>query len=230
MTEIRDSQLLDNPAWAALTGLQVGLGEGGALARRFLPEVSPFAGVGNFEPESLSALGSLLGQGECALLICQQPLPTVDIAASYLFDVLQMVDATAAAGEADVEASPLSAADAGDMLALAEQTKPGPFGPRTGDMGSYIGIRRDGLLVAMAGERLRFGNFVEISGVCVAPALRGQGVASRLINRLRRDIRQRGGVPFLHVRSDAPATARLYEGLGFAARATFKLYSARRAS
>ena len=49
----------------------------------------------------------------------------------------------------------LGDADVPEMLALTELTQPGPFGPRTHDLGRYIGIRVDGRLAAMAGERMR---------------------------------------------------------------------------
>jgi hypothetical protein len=46
--------------------------------------------------------------------------------------------------------------DAPEMLALARLTEPGPFLPRTHVMGRFLGIRIDGRLAAMAGERMRF--------------------------------------------------------------------------
>ena len=47
--------------------------------------------------------------------------------------------------------------DAEETFALARATDPdGPFGVRTSDMGRYVGVRRDGELVAMAGERLAY--------------------------------------------------------------------------
>ena len=47
-------------------------------------------------------------------------------------------------------------ADAAEMLDLVARTDPGPFRKRAVELGRYLGIRRDGQLVAMAGERLRF--------------------------------------------------------------------------
>src|SRR5262245_62754266 len=84
------------------------------------------------------------------------------------------------------------------MMALAEATKPGPFGPRTIELGRYIGVRRDDRLVAMAGERMRLTGFTEISAVCVDPAYRGQGLAASMICGLAAPVLDRSGLPFVH--------------------------------
>jgi predicted GNAT family acetyltransferase len=101
------------------------------------------------------------------------------------------------------------------MTALVERTKPGPFLPRTIELGTYLGIRdADGSLVAMAGERMRPTGYTEISAVCTAPEVRGKGLASRLIRAIAHGIRERGETPFLHTSSDNPAQ-RLYAAMGF---------------
>jgi predicted GNAT family acetyltransferase len=104
------------------------------------------------------------------------------------------------------------------MLELVRLTDPGPFLQRTIELGKYVGIRRDGALVAMAGERLHFDGWTEISAVCTAPTYRGQGLASRLVSVLVADIQQRSEHVFLHVLTVNTNAIRLYEGLGFRAR------------
>lgn len=117
--------------------------------------------------------------------------------------------------------TPLEQADVPDMLALAQKTRPGPFCARTHEMGRYLGIRHQGALIAMAGERMRPDGFVEISAVCVDPLWRGKGLAGRLITRLQDDIQQRGETPFLHVLSDNGNAIALYERLGYRLRRRF---------
>ena len=121
-------------------------------------------------------------------------------------------------GTNDPEALTLSSADVPEMLELVRLTEPGPFLQRTIELGKYVGIRRHGALVAMAGERLRFDGWTEISAVCTAPAYRGQGLASRLVSTLVADIQQRSDRVFLHVLTANSNAIRLYEGLGFHAR------------
>lgn len=117
----------------------------------------------------------------------------------------------------------LGAADSPDMLALVARTQPGPFGKRTHEMGSYIGLRDAGRLVAMAGERMKMSGYVEISGVCVDDAWRNRGIAGRLVSVLRRQIEARGDTAFLHVFGHNHAAIAVYERLGFALRRTFAL-------
>ena len=108
------------------------------------------------------------------------------------------------------------------MLRLAQQTNPGPFGPRTHELGQYIGVRVDGALAAMAGERMRLDGAVEISAVCVSPEHRGKGHAAFLVAWLVRKLRSEGAMPFLHAFTDNSAIA-LYERLGFTKRKTLRL-------
>ncbi|SAL86125.1 GCN5-related N-acetyltransferase [Caballeronia terrestris] len=109
------------------------------------------------------------------------------------------------------------------MLDLVQRTKPGPFGRRTGEMGSYIGMRDRGRLIAMAGERMRVDGYAEISAVCVDDDYRGKGLAGRLVNVLRKEIERRSETPFLHVFSDNTSAIGLYQRLGFELRRTFHL-------
>jgi predicted GNAT family acetyltransferase len=104
------------------------------------------------------------------------------------------------------------------MLDLVRRTKPGPFLSRTIELGNYLGIRRDGALVAMAGERLHPPGWTEISAVCTDVAFRGQGLAARLVKAVAAGIRHRGETPFLHAAGNNTNAIRLYQTLGFTLR------------
>jgi predicted GNAT family acetyltransferase len=128
--------------------------------------------------------------------------------------LVQMIDA-AVEGSDDPAAVVLGAADVPEMLALVELTQPGPFASRTVELGTYVGMRVDGDLVAMAGQRMRLDGYVEISGVCTHPAHQGTGLAGRLVRDLVSRIRARGDVPILHAATENVGAIRLYEQLGF---------------
>jgi ribosomal protein S18 acetylase RimI-like enzyme len=130
---------------------------------------------------------------------------------------VQLVD-TALRAEPDPEAESLGSADLAEMLDLVRRTEPGPFEPRTVELGGYLGIRRDGRLVAMAGQRMRPTGWTEISAVCTDRAVRGQGLAGRLVRAVAAGVRDRGETPFLHAAADNIGAIRLYESIGFTLR------------
>ncbi len=138
------------------------------------------------------------------------------------FELVQMVGEQLT-GSPYPEAIPLGSADVPEMIDLVVRTEPGPFLPRTIELGDYLGIRRGGALVAMAGERLRLKGWTEISAVCTAPDHRGQGLASRLMGALIAAIQLRSEGVFLHVLATNSGAIRLYEELGFRVRQTATL-------
>lgn len=226
---IVDSSGLNNPVWAALTGAHAHLAEGQGLARLYPHEISPFAGICSPEPEALNALKELLLPGNGAVLVATGALPAVPgLSLEPMFKVRQMIDTRPPVDNPAERFARLGPKDAPEMLDLAQRTKPGPFGIRTREMGNYIGLRHEGQLIAMAGERFRLEGYTEISAVCVDDAWRGRGIASRLMSQLRKEIHDRGETAFLHVRDDSLPTIGLYERLGFSTRAVFQLYKASR--
>ena len=104
------------------------------------------------------------------------------------------------------------------MMDLAALTKPGPFGPRTLEMGDYFGVFEAEGLIAMAGERMFAAPLREISGVCTDPQFQGRGLARRLMKGLVRREMQRGELPFLHVMCGNSGAIALYRSMGFEAR------------
>ena len=148
---------LERPIWAALTSRQAHLGSGDALARRYHPDVAPFAALASETPAAYQALRQLLLPHDQVALLSTDPMGQVDaLQITHVGIIHQMVATHQEAGTTDTqELIQLSNVDAKDMLDLAQKTKPGPFGKRTGEMGNYIGIRDQGRLIAMAGERMR---------------------------------------------------------------------------
>jgi predicted GNAT family acetyltransferase len=123
----------------------------------------------------------------------------------------------------------LSDADSPEMIELTALTKPGPFNTRTHELGTYLGIRRDQKLVAMAGERLKVPGHTEVSAVCTHPDHVGHGYARILMTEVMRRIRDRGETPFLHVREDNARAIELYRRLGFSRRVIVHLAVLRKA-
>jgi ribosomal protein S18 acetylase RimI-like enzyme len=205
---------LDNPAWHSLVGPHVTLAETRAGAARYPADICPFAGLADSASKtSWDDLGDLLEPEATAALIGLDSAPEGwDI--RWQIEGFQMVG-DRFHGAPDAEAVELGGADVPDMLDLVERTRPGPFLPRTVIMGTYLGIRREGKLVAMAGERLHPPGWTEISAVCTDSTCRGQGLGTRLVGAITAGIRARGEVPFLHVAGTNTGAIRLYQTLGF---------------
>jgi len=117
--------------------------------------------------------------------------------------------------ESTVEMTRLSDANSAEMVALTDIAFPGFFRPRTCEMGTYYGVRVEGELIAMGGERLMLDGYPEISGICTHPAHRGKGYAANLIGQLARNHRRAGLVSWLHVVSANQHAIELYLRLGF---------------
>ena len=205
---------LDRPVWASLRS-QPHWSLGDARARRFRPEINSFAGAPDEEQTSLEALGELVAPGDDRVFLLQVPPivvpPTLEVVKAAAG--VQMV-ATRRLPE-DPSAHVLGEEDASEMIALATLTEPGPFLARTHTMGRFIGVRIDGRLAAMAGERMRFPGHVEVSGVCTHPDFRGRGLARQLSAAVTANIQRRGERPFLHAWATNTAAIALYESLGF---------------
>lgn len=216
---------LDNPVWAALNGPQASFAQGGALARRYDPAVSPFAGFpaaaftsAGLDPRPWEEMRDLIG-ADATLLLTERPAvlpPGWQVEASI--PGVQMIATTELKDEPEREAIALGAVDVPEMLDLVDRTKPGPFLPRTHELGAYLGIRSGPRLIAMAGERMHPPGATEISAVCTDSDFRGSGLARRLVNAVAHGIRQRGENPFLHAAGSNVNAIRLYQAMGFAVR------------
>lgn len=211
---------LDNVIWQALTTRQSELAEGCGNARRFVPEVSPLCAFPEPSEQNYESLSTLAGAAGAASIFLDEPFqPCRGWNYAGGAPLLQMVCQNGAVSPVSQQDElvfvELGAADVPEMLELATLTKPGPFNSRTRELGDYIGIRRDGRLAAMAGERMKVPGFTEISAVCTHPEHTGKGYAAMLMSELMRRIRERGETPFLHVRQDNVRAIDIYERLGF---------------
>jgi predicted GNAT family acetyltransferase len=211
---------LDRPVWASLTTRHAHLAEGEGPARRYRPSVSVFVAGADDSPATLAAMAALAEPGETVFVVQAEPGPDLPGLAPVLRrPAVQMVFAGKLAEPVDEpEIVELGEADAPEMLALATLTEPGPFRIDTRLMGRFVGLRRDGRLAAMAGERLRPSGHTELSGVCTHPDFRGQGLGTLLSAHVTRKMIERGEVPILHAWRDNHGAIALYEKLGYRVR------------
>ncbi|WP_235588003.1 GNAT family N-acetyltransferase [Sphingopyxis sp. H115] len=212
---------LDRPVWSMLTGRQAHLAQGDACAVRIDRDYGVFGAAVDAGAEAQAALAALVpGNGELWIVEGEcWPLPrgTREVKRAVL---VQMVadrrPPAPRAGEPEIVA--LGEADAAEMAVLADHAKPGPWGPKTHRYGPFFGIREQGRLLAMAGQRILVPGMAEVSGVATWEDCRGRGLARTLIGHVMREMVARGETPFLHSYADNAGAISLYESLGFCIR------------
>jgi ribosomal protein S18 acetylase RimI-like enzyme len=220
-----DERVLDDMAWHALTGPQAHLADSSSdgAAHRYRNDIGPFCGVEHLDDRGWAAPAELVGPRGTAVFLRGEvePAPTGwnellrEPATQYVAGTLAEPPAPASR-----EVTELTASDSPDMVALAAATEPGPFGPNSHLTGRWFGIRRAGRLVAMAGERMRVDGYGEVSGVCVDPSVRGEGLGRVVTLAAAHAIQERGDRAMLHVRDGNDGAHRLYRRVGFEERRT----------
>lgn len=211
---------LDNVIWEALTTRDAEFAESFDEARRFVRDVGPLGAFSEFGPRGWTSLAGLVGPGGTVGLFLDEPYESRPgwnfvVGAPLLQMIADNGIAPPPKRDSRTELVELGTPDSPEMIELTAMTKPGPFGSRTHELGTYLGIREDGKLVAMSGERLKVPGHTEISAVCTHPEHTGKGYAGILMTEVMRRIRDRGETPFLHVRQDNVRAIEVYKRLGF---------------
>lgn len=207
---------LENIFWACLAGPHAKYAAGTADARRYAPGFSPIVAFPEAGRPNFAALRPFCEPGEhfyCDGWSGAAPDGWVIEAEATMYRMVW--DVPAPAHDPAPDAVPLQAGHAQQAFDLAMLTRPGPFGPRTPELGEYFGYFEEGRLIAMAGERAAATGFREISGVCTHPDFQGRGLARRLMEKLVLRQLQRGETPFLHVMRANTSAHALYLRMGF---------------
>lgn len=210
------NELLHNPVFNALSSTDSHFNVGNEQVKYFNEEVSPFAGFAKENKHGFSDLYDLLPSGRRILYAI--PDAITQPAGWQLQHEIKGLQFVYEGNDIKTKFSnvlPLTETHVEEMIELVRLTKPGPFGKRTIDFGSYFGIFDHGKLVALTGQRLHIENYTELSAVCTHPDYLGKGYASILLQHQLQIILQQGQYPFLHVRDDNDRAIALYERLGF---------------
>ena len=214
-----DSHPLDYPIRTALFTRQAHIAEINGGARRYPADVAPFASVEAQTPKNWESLHALMGADQPAVLFTPEPvMPSGPLEIVMAAFGEQMIGAPTEFDGPMPEIVRLGDDDAPEMRALVELTRPGPFGPRTHQLGRFFGIRVDGRLAAITGERMTPGDYTEMTAVCVHPDFRGRRYAQALLAHVSRQIVARGEIPFLHVFSENASAIALYKRQGMTIR------------
>lgn len=208
--------LLDRPIWSALATRHAPLAEGAGLAKRYPPSVSPFAATARDDDDSLHALGTMTAPGVPQALLMADEIRLPDgLQIEKSAAGVQMMAGREFERVDDERVQALSADDAEEMLTLARLTEPGPFSLKALCLGRFWGVRENGRLIAMAGERLKQPGYTELSGLCTHPDYRKRGLGRLLLKFAAGEICAVGDVPYLHAYAANTKAIALYEAIGF---------------
>jgi ribosomal protein S18 acetylase RimI-like enzyme len=221
------TEVLRNAVWHSLIGPQSDHAEEHGLARRFHPDVSVFYAIDEPTSGAWDDLAAL-AQGEVVVLFREAPLAPAPQGWKQVFqgEGYQMVldapsritpplPATDPKTGQRVSQRALAGGDVDVMIDLVARTEPGPFRPRTIELGGYLGIFHDDTLVAMAGRRFHLPGFVEVSAVCTDPSARRRGYGAIVTALVADQIAAEGNAPMLHVAQNNDSARSVYEQLGF---------------
>lgn len=218
------NHVLDRPAWNALRTTHATLSEGNELARRYPPSIVPFAAAADDAAESLEVLENLPAPDEVMALVEAGPIAIPQgLTVVGEGNLVQMVAERPYERIVDSRIEPLAQADAAEMLALATLTNPGPFTLRAQALGTFWGVKVDGNLIAMAGQRMRPTGFAELSGLCTHPDFQGRGLGTLLFRFVAGEISARGETVFLHAYASNTPAISLYTALGFRLRSEMNM-------
>ncbi|MGH1487783.1 MAG: GNAT family N-acetyltransferase [Acidimicrobiales bacterium] len=226
-----DGHPLDNMAWHALNGAQADLAQWSEdrVAVCYPRKVFPVAAVDQLDVDGWRALGQLAGENGIISLFRSEPAPPPSGWSELFAEEITQYTSDELADPPDLGIVELGVDDVEDMVALTKLTEPGPFSYETYITGRYFGLRRDGQLLAMAGERMRVAGWGEVSAVCVHPDGQRQGLGEALTLAAASAITERGDRAMLHVRNGNDPAHRLYQRLGFEARTAINVSVLRRA-
>jgi predicted GNAT family acetyltransferase len=219
MTDLPERLFL-NPVWHALHTKHREFAVVAGEACRYPADVAPFAAVKASSASAMRELASLLGAEEAVWIFAgeyaEEYLAVKELNRLETLKCLQMVlPEEVKPPEREMDLVRLSPEDGPAMVALTDVAFPGFFRSRTYAMGSYFGVRVEGELIAMGGERLMMDGYPEVSGVCTHPDHRGKGYAASLIWEVVRKHRRDGDVSWLHVTATNRKAIELYHRMGF---------------
>jgi N-acetylglutamate synthase-like GNAT family acetyltransferase len=236
--------MLDNPAWWALNSLHKDFARGTDQAKRYLKGILPFIACATDEEgipaDALDELAPWIEPGEVFYIIGRLPVLPKGWTMEFELPCAQMVLPAAPKASTTINTkapSPaaetpsietLGPSNATEMFDLINNIQPGYYNINTRQLGNYYGICHQKKLIAMAGERIQFPGFSELSAICTDPSYTGRGYAQHLITHICHKQAASNITPFLHVALSNQRAINLYERMGFQHRREISFWRCRK--
>ncbi len=208
-------ETLDNPVWYALQTTHKAFAQGTPAVQRYVAGTLQFVGCADPLHADLNEILPWTSAGEKMIIIGELPPLPDNWTLLRQLDCIQMIcEQSVSLPTPDVV--PLD--DVEEMLALVNLVQPGFFYKNTPLLGNYFGIRQEGKLVAIAGERTKITGLVEVSAVCTHPEFTGRGYAQQLVAHIVNRNVANGDALYLHFLTSNDRARKVYERLGFSDR------------
>jgi len=222
-----DHSLLKDPFYNALHTTQKPLAMGTERIKKFPADVLPFVGLKEYDGNILHEIEPFMQANEEVFIKDLFTNIPANWAVLNHVPVMQMVCTKPSEITITQDIQLLCENDYGELFSVVDLVQPGYFKPNTHLLGKYYGIRKNGALVAVAGERLKITGFIEVSAVCTMPGHTGKGYAQQLMALLINQIFNAGNIPFLHVLATNTRAITLYKYLHFYKSMNFPLIKAK---
>jgi ribosomal protein S18 acetylase RimI-like enzyme len=209
---------LDNPAWYSLLETHQYFAIGNDAFKRYQPHIVSFAAFHSGKKDILNELNNWMQPEESFFLIGDMPTLPSNYFIETVLPCVQMICTTKIKTNITASIEALSEKDDDDMISLINKTLPGYYLRGTRLMGDYFGIRINGELVAMTGERMRMDGLTEISAVVTHPDFTGRGYAQQLVAHTSNKNLAAGITPYLHTGATNERAIKIYELLGYTTR------------
>jgi len=208
---------LDNPVWHSLNETHENYSINYNHLKCYHPDFCPFGGYENSNDISgeIDKYAKLINN---FFIVGNKPKFSKSLTLKNELVCLQMVMSHYIDLEIQEDIIKLNYNYEEDLFKLVNLVQPGYFKNKTIQLGDYYGIFRNRNLVAVAGERMKMNDFVEVSAIVTHPEHTGKGYAKQLIAYTVNKILNQNKIPYLHVAESNIGAIKLYEKSGFETR------------
>jgi GNAT superfamily N-acetyltransferase len=212
-----ETDKLDNPAWYSLSETHSKFAIDYDDVKFYQPDYCPFGGAPGLKNNE-AAIEKYAALAADFFVIGEKPLIPRHVIIRKELVCLQMIIDDLIVVKQIENIVKLDQGHLHVLSQLVNLVQPGYFKMKTALLGEYFGIFKNGVLVAVTGERMKMNGFTEVSAIVTHPDHTGKGYAKQLIAHCVNNIFLKGSVPYLHVVESNSLAINIYLKSGFRTR------------